>query len=438
MSSRKFDPIGMFPAYGAQRTALLVRINNLSDLSAAYGADCVRQAIRDASRYRLGFLGISGKNLSFVADYIVVSLADIQIPELVSDDLFLERIKAAFCQFPIDFGQYRALLSVYATFSLDDQLARMQEHAQAARVIEPDSVSSTRATAYRNDMEVATDFFKYIRTGLIVLAFQPVVSASDHQKTIYTECLLRRPVGGGGLGSCQYEVMAIERLGLIDRLDRSVLWTVIETLQDNPSLHLGCNISALSLRHDRWWHLLQNHLVECPGVAERLTLEINGTRAIAHSDEAINLLRTLSFLGCRIALDDLGAGMDFLARSGADIVKVDRELMTHSHGESPSPLLLRHLTARCAESSVWVVVKLIESEAQCDAAVHAGAHCVQGYFLEKPSISPPWLRAPVSVRDSLAAGHRCLSSNNASCESFLLAAISGSFRNRPLEREGDA
>lgn len=263
----------------------------------------------------------------------------------------------------------------------------------------------------------AAGFFEHIRAGLVVLAFQPVVVADHDRKVIYHECLLRRVTDGGrGLAPCETEILALERLDLIERLDCSVLWAVIETLEKNPAIQLGCNISALSLRHAGWWQIVREYLIGNPDIAGRLTLEITETSAITQSGEAENLLLSLRLAGCRIAIDDMGAGfstMDFLIRIRPDIVKIDRAFVTQSSRRAQSTPLLRHLIALCSALSPCVVAEGVESEEEWNAAQNAGAHGMQGYLIQRPTTLPHWLTTPVRVRDSFAPGHRSLSANHA-------------------------
>ena len=63
-----------------------------------------------------------------------------------------------------------------------------------------------------------------------------------------------------------------------------------------------------------------------PGVAERLIVEITETAAIHDIDETRGFVARVKDLGCRIAIDDFGAGYTSfrnLRKLGVDIVKID-------------------------------------------------------------------------------------------------------------------
>jgi EAL domain-containing protein (putative c-di-GMP-specific phosphodiesterase class I) len=69
-----------------------------------------------------------------------------------------------------------------------------------------------------------------------------------------------------------------------------------------------------------------SHLRARPGVAERLIVEITETAAIHNIDETRGFVARVKDLGCRIAIDDFGAGYTSfrnLRKLGVDIVKID-------------------------------------------------------------------------------------------------------------------
>jgi EAL domain-containing protein (putative c-di-GMP-specific phosphodiesterase class I) len=414
-SGTRNSSLALTHTYAPQRD-LLIYVNNLAELYTAYGVDCVRHTLDQVLPCRLaGCLGISSSFIQVASDRIMVDLSALELPDSGSDDLFLERIKAVLCGQPIQFGPNVAFINVEAMLGL----AKRLNHALSAAgnpqrwgwlVAQAGPEAMLReVAAYREDMASAVNFFEQMRAGAVVLAFQPVFVTGEEQTYIYHECLLRRLVADDGTAqSCEAGILALERLGLVDRLDRSVMWTVIHTLENYPSVRLGCNISAASLRHDGWWRLVQQYLGSHPDVAKRLTIEVTETCVISRSVEAVNLLHNMRVLGCRIAIDDMGASystVEFVARTRPDIIKIDRSFITRSTVPARPQNLLRHLISLCSELSTCVVAEGVETKEELDAALEAGALGVQGYFVGRPSTSPRWLNRRVTVHDSFASDH---------------------------------
>ena len=94
----------------------------------------------------------------------------------------------------------------------------------------------------------------------------------------------------------------------------------------HPTLQASLNVSAASTTDPDWWAGLGSLLRSHSGVAERLTVEITESAAIHDIDETRGFVARVKELGCRIAIDDFGAGYTSfrnLRKLGVDIVKID-------------------------------------------------------------------------------------------------------------------
>ena len=89
-----------------------------------------------------------------------------------------------------------------------------------------------------------------------------------------------------------------------------------------------------------------------PTVAQRLIIEITETAAIQDIDDTRGFVARVKDLGCRIAIDDFGAGYTSfrnLRKLGVDIVKIDGafvENMIRSEDDSAFVLTLLDLARR--------------------------------------------------------------------------------------------
>ena len=93
-----------------------------------------------------------------------------------------------------------------------------------------------------------------------------------------------------------------------------------------PALQASVNVSPASTVDPNWWAGLGALLRANAGAAERLIIEITETAAIQDVDDARGFVTRVKDLGCRIAIDDFGAGHTSfrnLRKLGVDIVKID-------------------------------------------------------------------------------------------------------------------
>lgn len=178
---------------------------------------------------------------------------------------------------------------------------------------------------------------------------------------------------------------ALERLGLVSRLDKWVVSSVIDQLRAHPTISLGCNISIQSATLDGWWSSVIKGLRREPQLAARLVIEITQTAPLTDMRLVLDFVRALQLLGCRIALDDVGAGYSCvkgLTELGADIVKVDGSYLHAARSSDSARMRFRSLIGLARACASHVVLEGIESEEDLRLSLACGAHWVQGYLFD--------------------------------------------------------
>ncbi|MDW9658553.1 EAL domain-containing protein [Sinorhizobium meliloti] len=240
---------------------------------------------------------------------------------------------------------------------------------------------------YRGDMSVAARLLGELKAGVLSLALQPIRMADWPSSLLYQEGLLRGPDEAGITRPLGLDLIALERLGLVRALDGYVMWRAIEHLRANPASRLGVNISAQSACLDGWWSALEAGLEADRGVAERLTIEITETSTFPSISAATAFRERMRALGCPIALDDFGAGRDAIRNLYVlrpDIVKIDAFFLRQARNSAQGQAALNALVSFAGAIGGLVVVEGVETKADSDAAIQAGAAWQQGFFIDPP------------------------------------------------------
>ncbi len=122
--------------------------------------------------------------------------------------------------------------------------------------------------------------------------------------------------------------------GLVQMLDQRISELAIETLARHPEVRLTLNVSGMTASEPQWLRNFPRLIQMNVEVAERLDVETTGTVAIRDIEESMRFVSTLRDPGCRIAVDDFGAGypsfsnlksptMDMVKLDGAHIQGID-------------------------------------------------------------------------------------------------------------------
>jgi EAL domain-containing protein (putative c-di-GMP-specific phosphodiesterase class I) len=232
-----------------------------------------------------------------------------------------------------------------------------------------------------------------LRDGRLPLAYQPVVHAASGE-VAYFECLLRMREESGRLLAGSEFIPAVEQLGGIEPIDRYVLMQAVAQLRRYPQIQLGINVSGLTVLDPAWLSTARALLRAAPGVAKRLVVEITETVALNDLATSASFIGALHETGCRVAVDDFGAGHTSLWHLDTlpfDIVKLDGSFVRNLARSPDSRVFLRHLLNFAEGLGGRTVAESVETAEQARLLRAEGVGYLQGHHFGPPVIDPPWL-----------------------------------------------
>src|SRR5690606_30248497 len=162
--------------------------------------------------------------------------------------------------------------------TVDDAIAFAQEALDiskrySAGAFRAWSPNAGRESLRRQNIRVTNEISEAIAEGRMMIAFEPVVSATSRE-VVFHECLVRMARPDGQIQSAPQIVPAAERLGLIRMVDRRVLELAIAELKAWPDIQLSVNISPETTTDQAWLSSIESLLDNAAGVAGRLIVEI--------------------------------------------------------------------------------------------------------------------------------------------------------------------
>ncbi len=382
---------------------LLIAIDNLARINESYGFDAADQVIaavgkRLRSRMRgKDTLGrFSGNKFGLV------------LRDCTPDDMAIaaERLLAGVRDEMVqtNSGQIAVTVTIGGVTaprharSVAEVLARAQESLDAAKARRRGSFQAYRPNiereAMRRDNVRATDeIVAALNERRIFLAYETVASASDRRPAFY-ECLMRIRRTDGSLVAANDIIPVAERLGLVRLLDFRVLELVIDEMIAAPALQASFNVSPASTTDPDWWAGLGSLLRTHSGIAERLTVEITESAAIHDIDETRGFVARVKDLGCRIAIDDFGAGYTSfrnLRQLGVDIVKIDGAFVQHIMQSEDDRAFVRTLIDLAKRLKLKTVAEWVQDEAAARTLQAWGCNYLQGALVGLASTERPWL-----------------------------------------------
>ena len=255
--------------------------------------------------------------------------------------------------------------------------------------------SIEREALRRESVRSTDEIVAALNERRIFLAYETVVTATARQPAFY-ECLMRIRRADGSLINAGDIVPVAERLGLVRLLDHRVLELVVDEMIAAPELHASFNVSPASTTDPDWWAGLGSLLRAHGGVANRLTVEITESAAIQDIDETRGFVARVKDLGCRIAIDDFGAGYTSfrnLRKLGVDIVKIDGAFVADIMRSEDDRAFVRTLIDLAKRLKLATVAEWVQSEEAARTLEAWGCDYLQGALVGLASTDRPWTKS---------------------------------------------
>ncbi|MEQ1652591.1 MAG: bifunctional diguanylate cyclase/phosphodiesterase [Hyphomicrobium sp.] len=241
-------------------------------------------------------------------------------------------------------------------------------------------------TSRRRNITIADEVIDAIDEHRMRLVLQPMVSAKTGKADIY-ECLLRMEKPDGSLVSAGEFIPVAEQLGLSRLIDRRTLELSVALLKAHPDLVLSLNVSGLTCTDHEWLVTLQRVTGSRREILTRMIIEITETAAIQDLDQSINFVDTLKELGCRVAIDDFGAGYTSfknLKLLNVDMVKIDGAFVKNLADDTSDQIFIKTMIELAQTFGMETVAEWVGDQRSVDHLIAAGITYLQGFYYGLP------------------------------------------------------
>jgi diguanylate cyclase (GGDEF)-like protein len=258
-----------------------------------------------------------------------------------------------------------------------------QHRLEGFTAYEPNAaIESTR----QRNVAMVDEVISALEAGRMRLALQPMIGSRSGKAEIY-ECLLRMERPTGELVSAGEFIEIAEQLGLSRMIDKRTLEMAIGLLKKHPMLTLSVNVSSLTANEPDWLSALRRLTADDPSLLHRLIVEITETSVIIDMDMMKSFVDTLREMGCRIAIDDFGAGYTSFKNLKAlkvDMVKIDGAFVKDLMADKADQAFIRTMVDLARNFDLETVAEWVGDEQSVRFLSQAGIDYLQGFHFGRP------------------------------------------------------
>lgn len=229
-----------------------------------------------------------------------------------------------------------------------------------------------------------------LETNEIILFYQPILDLTT-QCIVAVEALVRWQHATYGLLPPAAFLPLAEQMGLLEDLDRHVLWVALNQAahwaHTGQSLTLSINLTASSLQNPALLDDAAMFLQHTGRPPASVIIEVTEHAPLHNPAVAHRVLSGLRDMGLHVALDDFGNGyspLTNLQHFPSNILKIDQSFVA-GIGQNPrAEAILRAILSLGRELNLLVIAEGVETRAQLAWLQTANCPWAQGKFLGHP------------------------------------------------------
>jgi len=244
-----------------------------------------------------------------------------------------------------------------------------------------------------DDMQLVTQIQQAIDSDGFELMAQPITSLKKRKSPPCFEILLRMKDRDGEYVPARALFSAAERYFLMPQIDRWVTSTTIALLAEHAATvaetgaNFAINLSGQSLSDDDILEFIDEELLASGISASTLGFEVTESAAVSNLHKAQKLIDDLRARGCRISLDDFGAGLSsfaYLKNFNVDTLKIDGGFIRDITDNRISESMVAAITQVAKVMELKTVAEYVESKETWQLVKKLGVDFAQGHEVGRP------------------------------------------------------
>jgi len=249
----------------------------------------------------------------------------------------------------------------------------------------------TLETQYKKQLDIENDIDFALEKNEFFLVYQPIYDLLT-KKIFGMEVLLRWQNDEHGLILPEEFIPIAEERGTIIPIGEWVLKEAcIQYMKWRNEIKLDCklliNISPRQLKDKSFLNSVVKITNETQMPLDKLEFEVTEAVLMSSPEESEDVLKKLSDLGIKIAIDDFGMGYSSLNRLKSlpiSSLKIDKSFIQDIGTQGSNDLIVKSIIALAKELHIQMIAEGIEAKSQLNFLLDQNCPEGQGYYFAHP------------------------------------------------------
>ena len=226
-----------------------------------------------------------------------------------------------------------------------------------------------------------------IEQDRIVPYFQPILNNASGEIDKYESLMRIRAQNGSIIGPGAFLTIA-KKSKIYPELSRLIIGKTAYLMRGTDA-EVSINVSVEDIMHPDVLRTIDT-AVSDPQIARRLVFELLESEGIENYGEVSSFISRMKAVGCKIAIDDFGAGYSnfgHILRLHVDYLKVDSSLIRNIAEDASARCIVETIVSFASRLGIQTVAEFVHSSVVQNIVREIGIDFSQGYFIGEPSPS---------------------------------------------------